>query len=61
LDELLSSIAALTSTCCFTEILSLIDPIIFKFDGVIYSIITILWAVIIGFVVSQAKNWADEM
>lgn len=43
------------------EILSLIDPIIFKFDGVVYAMITILWAVIIGFVVSQAKNWADEI
>jgi hypothetical protein len=46
---------------CFAEILSLIDPIIFKFDGVVYAMITILWAVIIGFVVSQAKNWADEI
>jgi len=43
------------------EILSLVDPIIFKFDGIIYCAITILWAVIIGYVGSQAKNWADEI
>ena len=49
-----------TDLFCFTEILSLVDPIIFKFDGMVYAGITILWAVIIGFVGSQAKNWADE-
>jgi len=43
------------------EILSLMDPIIFKFDGMVYAVITVLWAVIIGYVGSQAKNWADEI
>jgi len=43
------------------EILSLMDPIIFKFDGLVYAVITILWAVIIGALGSQAKNWADEV
>ena len=43
------------------EILSLIDPIIFKFDGVLYSIITVLLALVVGFLGSQAKSWADEI
>ncbi|KAL7542587.1 hypothetical protein ACHAXR_012335 [Thalassiosira sp. AJA248-18] len=43
------------------EILSLIDPILFKFDGMVYAMITIVWAIIIGFLGSQAKNWADEI
>ena len=43
------------------EILSLIDPIIFKFDGVVYSVITVLLALVVGFLGSQAKSWADEI
>lgn len=54
--------------CIFTakinhrvEIISLIDPIIFKFDGFIYAMVTILWGLIIGLASSQAKNWADDI
>lgn len=43
------------------EIISLIDPIIFKFDGFIYAMVTILWGMIIGLTSSQAKNWADDI
>uniref|UniRef100_A0A7S2LIE8 Fluoride ion transporter CrcB n=1 Tax=Skeletonema marinoi TaxID=267567 RepID=A0A7S2LIE8_9STRA len=43
------------------EIISLIDPIIFKFDGFIYALTTILWGLIIGLTSSQAKNWADDI
>jgi len=43
------------------EILSLIDPIIFKFDGVVYSVITVLLALVVGVLGSQAKSWADEI
>lgn len=42
------------------EVLALIDPIIFKFDGFAYAIITVAWGAIIGFFSSQAKNWADK-
>ena len=45
----------------FSEIVSLIDPIIFKFDGAIYAIITIAWGLLIGLASAQAKNWADEI
>jgi fluoride ion exporter CrcB/FEX len=41
------------------EVLALIDPIIFKFDGIAYAIISVIWGTIIGFFSSQAKNWAD--
>jgi fluoride ion exporter CrcB/FEX len=44
-----------------SEVLALIDPIIFKFDGFAYAIITVAWGAIIGFFSSQAKNWADEI
>lgn len=44
-----------------SEVLALIDPIIFKFDGFAYAIITVLWGAIVGFFSSQAKNWADEI
>lgn len=43
------------------EIVSLIDPIIFKFDGIVYAFATIAWGLIIGLTSSQAKNWADEV
>lgn len=43
------------------EIMSLIDPIIFKFDGFVYAITTVAWGLIIGLTSSQAKNWADEI
>lgn len=63
LKSLIAGFAGSLSTFAayIVEILSLIDPILFKFDGVVYSMITVLWAVIIGFVGSQAKNWADEI
>ena len=51
----------LTFCLILQEILSLMDPIIFKADGVIYALVTIVWAVIIGYLGSQAKNWADEI
>mmetsp|Transcript_18671 Transcript_18671/g.26965 ORF Transcript_18671/g.26965 Transcript_18671/m.26965 type:complete len:243 (-) Transcript_18671:3137-3865(-) len=52
----LSSLAAFV-----VEVLSLIDPIIFKFDGVTYACVTLFWAIFIGFTTSQAKDWADEI
>mmetsp|Transcript_20750 Transcript_20750/g.45023 ORF Transcript_20750/g.45023 Transcript_20750/m.45023 type:complete len:814 (-) Transcript_20750:52-2493(-) len=50
-----------TFAAFIVEILQLVDPIIFKFDGLVYAVITILWAVIIGYLGSQAQNWADEI
>ncbi|KAL3807311.1 hypothetical protein ACHAXA_008536 [Cyclostephanos tholiformis] len=50
-----------TFSAFIVEILSLMDPIIFKFDGMVYAMITVLWAVIVGIIGGQAKNWADEI
>ncbi|KAL7549386.1 hypothetical protein ACHAWF_012657 [Thalassiosira exigua] len=63
LTSLIAGFAGSLSTFAtwIVEILALIDPIIFKFDGMVYAVITILWAVIIGALLSQAKNWADEL
>lgn len=43
------------------EIIKLIDPIIFKADGLVYAFVTVVWAVVIGLIVTQTKNWADEI
>ena len=42
------------------EILSGMDPFLFRFDGVIYAICSIAWALIVGFVFSTSADWADE-
>ncbi len=62
LQSLIAGFAGSLSTFAafIVEILSLVDPLIFKFDGIVYAMITIVWALIIGVVGSQAKNWADE-
>jgi len=52
----LSSLAAFV-----VELLSLIDPIIFKYDGLRYAVLTICWALVVGFITSQAKDWADKI
>ena len=51
----LSSLAAF-----IVEILAGIDPLLFRFDGVIYAICSIMWALIIGFVFSATEEWADS-
>jgi len=52
----LSSLAAFV-----VELLCLIDPIIFKYDGIRYAVLTICWALVVGFITSQAKDWADKV
>jgi len=42
------------------EILAGIDPILFRFDGVIYAVCSIGWALIVGFIFSASVDWADE-
>lgn len=41
------------------EILAGIDPILFRFDGFIYAILSICWALVVGFVFSASVDWAD--
>ena len=54
LQSMIAGLAGSLSTFAqfIIEILSLIDPIIFKFDGVVYSIITVLLALVVGFLES---------
>jgi len=63
LQSMIAGLAGSLSTFAqfIIEILSLIDPIIFKFDGVVYSVITVFLALVVGFLGSQAKSWADEI
>ena len=51
----LSSVAAFIQ-----EILAGIDPILFRFDGVVYASCSIFSALVIGFIFSASVDWADE-
>jgi len=42
------------------EILAGIDPILFRFDGIIYAVISVGCAMVIGFIFSASVEWADE-
>ncbi|CAB9501264.1 CrcB-like protein [Seminavis robusta] len=42
------------------EILAGMDPLLFRFDGVIYAVCSIFWAMTIGFIFSASVDWADE-
>ena len=42
------------------EILAGLDPILFRFDGVLYALWSIFWAMVVGFVFSNSADWADE-
>ncbi|KAL9190355.1 hypothetical protein ACHAXT_007566, partial [Thalassiosira profunda] len=63
LTSLIAGFAGSLSTFAafIVETTTLIEPILLKFDGVVYAIITVVWGVIIGYLGSQAKNWADEI
>lgn len=51
----LSSLAAF-----IVEILAGVDPVLFRFDGVIYAMLSVFWAMVAGFVFSATVDWADE-
>jgi len=51
----LSSLAAFVR-----EILSGLDPIIFKWDGVTYAVATLFWGFLIGFLTRASNDWADD-
>lgn len=42
------------------EILAGIDPILFRFDGISYALVSIAGAIVIGFIMSASVEWADE-
>jgi fluoride ion exporter CrcB/FEX len=41
------------------EVLAGIDPILFRFDGMIYAVLSIFWAMVICFLLSASADWAD--
>ena len=43
------------------EVLNRIDPILFQLDGAQYALVTVVWAMFIGLISGQAKNWADDL
>ena len=50
----MSSLAAFV-----VEVLAGIDPILFRFDGAIYAILSVFWAMVTSFVFSASVAWAD--
>jgi fluoride ion exporter CrcB/FEX len=43
------------------EILSLIDPILFRLDGVYYAIASAFWGLVVSYVFSASVDWADSV
>ncbi|GAX10293.1 hypothetical protein FisN_3Lh494 [Fistulifera solaris] len=42
------------------EILAGVDPILMRFDGMIYAFLSIFWAMVIGLLLSTSADWADQ-
>jgi fluoride ion exporter CrcB/FEX len=41
------------------EILSLMDPILFRLDGVYYAVASAFWGLLISYLSSASVDWAD--
>jgi fluoride ion exporter CrcB/FEX len=51
---------SLSSLASFiVEILAGVDPVLFRFDGMIYAVLSIFWALVVGFIFSASVDWAD--
>lgn len=42
------------------EVLAGVDPLLLQFDGLIYAVSSIGWAIVVGFAFSASVDWADE-
>jgi hypothetical protein len=42
------------------EVLAGVDPILLRFDGIVYAVLSIFWAMVIGILFSASADWADE-
>ena len=52
---------SLSSVGIFTiEVLKGTDPLLFRFDGIMYAACTIFWGMVIGLVSSSGVDWADR-
>ena len=63
LISMISGFAGSLSTLAsfLVEVLNRIDPILFQLDGAQYALVTVVWAMFIGLISGQAKNWADDL
>jgi fluoride ion exporter CrcB/FEX len=53
---------ALSTLAAFiVEILQRIDPLIFRWDGITYAYVTLIWAIIVGLLTVQSNEWADTV
>jgi fluoride ion exporter CrcB/FEX len=43
------------------EILSLMDPILFRLDGLYYAVASAFWGLLISFIFSASGDWADSV
>jgi fluoride ion exporter CrcB/FEX len=43
------------------EILSLMDPILFRLDGLYYAVASAFWGLVVSFVFSASVDWADSV
>jgi fluoride ion exporter CrcB/FEX len=41
------------------EVLAGVDPVLLRFDGIIYAVLSIFWATFTGFLFSASADWAD--
>ena len=41
------------------EILAGVDPVLLRFDGIVYAMLSIFWATFTGFIFSASADWAD--
>jgi fluoride ion exporter CrcB/FEX len=51
----LSSVAAF-----IVEVLAGIDPVLLRFDGLVYALLSVFWAMVVGFLFTASADWADE-
>jgi len=63
LSSMISGFAGSLSTLSqfVVEMLDRIDPIMMRIDGLIYAFATVFWAMVIGLLFAQGKDWAEDV
>lgn len=62
LHSLVSGFAGSLSTLALfvVQIVTTVDVVTGRLDGLIYAFVTLFWGVVIGLLVTQSMNWADK-
>ena len=42
------------------EVLAGIDPVLLRFDGMVYAVLSLFWAMVVGFIFSSSVEWMDR-